>query len=76
MTFLFKVAPAELEGNLLEHPHVQDAAVVGVPDERAGELPRAYVVKKPGKDVTEEDLYNYIAGIVLATSLYNFVSTS
>ena len=41
-----QVAPSELEGYLLSHPDVADAAVIGVPDEYAGELPRAYVVLK------------------------------
>jgi 4-coumarate--CoA ligase len=42
----FQVAPAELEGLLLQHPEVSDVAVVGAPDERAGELPVAFVVHK------------------------------
>ncbi|KAK7471140.1 hypothetical protein VKT23_002552 [Stygiomarasmius scandens] len=42
-----QVAPAELEGHLLEHPYITDAAVIGIPDEYAGELPRAYVVLHP-----------------------------
>lgn len=42
-----QVAPSELEGYLLGHPDVADAAVIGVPDDYAGELPRAYVVLKP-----------------------------
>ncbi|KAI1785720.1 phenylacetyl-CoA ligase [Ganoderma leucocontextum] len=42
-----QVAPSELEGYLLSDPDVADAAVIGVPDEYAGELPRAYVVLKP-----------------------------
>lgn len=40
-----------------------DAAVVGIPDEIAGELPKAYVVKKPGSSVTEEEVANYLHGI-------------
>lgn len=40
----FQVAPAELEGHLLQHPDVADACVVGVPDDYAGEVPFAYVV--------------------------------
>ena len=40
----FQVAPAELEGHLLDHPAVTDACVVPVPDEYSGELPRAYIV--------------------------------
>lgn len=42
------VAPAELEDLLLGHPDVDDVAVLGVKDEYAGELPKAYVVLKPG----------------------------
>jgi acyl-CoA synthetase (AMP-forming)/AMP-acid ligase II len=41
-----QVAPAELEAVLLSHPAVADAAVVPVPDEEAGEVPKAYVVMK------------------------------
>ncbi|KAJ7695976.1 phenylacetyl-CoA ligase [Mycena rosella] len=40
----FQVAPAELEGTLLDHPDVSDACVVGVPDEYSGEVPLAFVV--------------------------------
>lgn len=43
------VAPAELENLLLGHPAVNDVAVCGVPDDRAGERPKAFVVLKPGK---------------------------
>ena len=57
-----QVAPAELEALLLSHPGVQDAAVVGLPDEVAGELPKAFVVRKAGCDVTEENLKQFIAG--------------
>ena len=41
----FQVAPAELEDLLRLHDKVADVAVIGVPDERHGELPRAYIVK-------------------------------
>ncbi len=37
------VAPAELEGHLLNHPDVKDTCVVGVPDEYSGEVPLAFV---------------------------------
>ena len=56
------MAPAELENLLLKHDAVADAAVIGIPDERAGELPRAYVVLKANKKATEQDLVNYISG--------------
>ncbi|ESK85047.1 phenylacetyl- ligase [Moniliophthora roreri MCA 2997] len=40
----FQVAPAELEGCILDHPDVTDACVVGVPDDYSGEVPLAFVV--------------------------------
>lgn len=43
-----QVAPAELEAHLLAHPAVSDVAVVAIPDNRAGEVPKAIVVKAPG----------------------------
>jgi len=41
----FQVAPAELEGHLLDHQYVADVCVVGVPDEFNGEVPMAFVVQ-------------------------------
>lgn len=43
----FQVAPAELEGCLLNMPDVVDACVVPVPDEYSGEVPMAFVVLRP-----------------------------
>lgn len=40
-----QVAPAELEAHILTHPAVADCAVIAVPDEVAGEIPKAYIVK-------------------------------
>ena len=40
----FQVAPAELEGHLLDQPFVSDVCVVGIPDEFSGEVPLAFVV--------------------------------
>jgi len=56
-----QVAPAELEALLLSHPDVDDAAVLGVPDEMAGELPKAFVVKKSTSDVTGEAIQQFVA---------------
>ena len=55
----FQVAPAELEAVLITHPAVADAAVVGVPDEATGELPKAFVVRKG--EVTEDELMAYVS---------------
>ena len=55
------MAPAELEAVLLDHPKVADSGVVGVADERAGELPRAYIVKKDAS-LTQEEVQAYMNG--------------
>ena len=52
----FNAYPAEIEGFLMEHPAVAQAAVVGVPDERLGQVGKAFVVRKNGREVTADDL--------------------
>ncbi|KAJ0166487.1 4-coumarate--CoA ligase-like 2 [Colletotrichum tanaceti] len=49
-----QVAPAELEAHLLTHPAVSDTAVIQVPDDRAGEVPKAYVVRAAGYESKPE----------------------
>ena len=57
----FQVAPAELEALIITMPGVADVAVIGVPDEEAGELPKAFVVKRPEADVTTEAVQAFVA---------------
>ncbi|MEU7322123.1 FadD3 family acyl-CoA ligase [Streptomyces griseoviridis] len=52
----FNAYPAEIEQLLGLHPDVADIAVVGVPDDRLGEVGRAYVVRRPGARSTADDL--------------------
>jgi acyl-CoA synthetase (AMP-forming)/AMP-acid ligase II len=52
----FQVAPAEVEAALLVHPEVLDAAVIGRPDDEAGEVPVAFVVLSPGAKASAESL--------------------
>ncbi|XP_057305313.1 uncharacterized protein LOC130642241 [Hydractinia symbiolongicarpus] len=56
----FQVAPAELEDLLHGHEDITDSCVIGVPDEKYGEVPYAFVVKKIGSDLTEEDVHKFV----------------
>ncbi len=80
----FKVWPREVEDTLLEHPGVSEAAVVGVPDAYRGEVPKAFVVARPGAAVTDLELrafcrerlaaYKTPREIVLVTALPKTIS--
>ncbi|KAF9616625.1 hypothetical protein IFM89_030794 [Coptis chinensis] len=74
----FQVAPAELEAILLTHPSVEDAAVVPLPDEEAGEIPVAFVVMNKNAKENEEDIMNFVASNVTAykrVRVVHFVDT-
>ena len=62
----FSIAPAELEAVLVEHAAVQESAVVGVPDEEAGEIPKAFVVLHGdgSERITDEELITFVNGKV------------
>ena len=59
----FGIAPAEIESLLMEHPAVMDSAVIGIPDDEAGELPKGFVVIRKGhEDVTVDDILAFANG--------------
>ncbi|MBL6630797.1 MAG: AMP-binding protein [Actinomycetota bacterium] len=57
----FQVPPAELEALLVTHPDVADVAVIGIPDDEAGELPKAFIVRAAGAEVAAADLQAFVA---------------
>ena len=52
----FNAYPAEIENALLRHPDIQQVAVIGIPDERLGEVGMAFVVARPGTTPTEDEI--------------------
>ncbi|XP_047332336.1 4-coumarate--CoA ligase-like 9 [Impatiens glandulifera] len=57
----YQVPPAELEHLLNTHPEIADSAVIPYPDEAAGEIPMAYIVRKQGSSISEGQIMEYIA---------------
>jgi long-chain acyl-CoA synthetase len=55
----YNIYPREVEDVLYSHPAVQEAAVIGVPDEYRGETVKAFIVLKPGQRATAEDIIAY-----------------
>ena len=56
----YNIYPIEIENLLYEHPKVLEASVVAVPDERLGEIPKAYIVLKPGETASEQEIMDYV----------------
>jgi acyl-CoA synthetase (AMP-forming)/AMP-acid ligase II len=52
----FNCYPAEIENGIFEHPAVQQVAVIGIPDERMGEVGMAFVVRRPGAKLEAAEL--------------------
>ena len=50
------ISSVEVEGTLLRHPAIQEAAIVGLPDERWGETPQAFVVLRDGQTATGDEI--------------------
>jgi len=52
----FNAYPAEIEQAITRHEKVSEAAVIGIPDERLGEVCRAYVIPRPGMSLSEAEI--------------------
>jgi len=58
------IYPAEIEKILLTHPKIFDAGIVGIPDEKWGEVGKAFIVLKPGKTMCNGEVFEFLKGNV------------
>jgi long-chain acyl-CoA synthetase len=57
----------------MEHPAVLEAAVIGVPDDEAGEVPKGYVVLRPGHSISGEELITFVNGKLASYKKLHYV---
>ncbi|HYB19758.1 MAG TPA: long-chain fatty acid--CoA ligase [Thermodesulfobacteriota bacterium] len=55
----YNVYPREVEEVLYTHPSVYESAVIGIPDEMRGEVPKAFITLKPGQETSEEEIIDF-----------------
>src|SRR5207245_5682859 len=56
----YQIAPAELEALLMEHPAVMDSAVIPKRDAESGEVPKAFILLRPGQEATSDELMRFV----------------
>jgi len=67
------VYPAEIEKILHAHPKIFDAAIVGVPDEKWGEVGKALIVLKPNETMAKEEIFQFLRGKVAKYKIPKYV---
>ena len=69
----FNIYPREIDEALYEHPKIQDAVTIGIPDEYRGETVKAFVVPKEGEALTEEEVFEFCKDRLAAYKRPKFV---
>lgn len=69
----YKVWPSEVESTLYKHTAIQEACVIGIPDEQRGETAKAFVVLREGEDVSAEDIIEWSKGEMAAYKYPRYV---
>jgi len=57
------IFPVEIESHIMSHPKVQDVGVIGMPDERLGEIVAAIIKEKPNQTLTEAEMREFCEGL-------------
>lgn len=56
------VYPAQIEKILIDHPKIENVTIIGVPDDKWGEVGKAFIVCKKGESITKEEAHEYLSG--------------
>jgi fatty-acyl-CoA synthase len=56
------ISTVEVENTIYQHPDVQEVAIIAIPDEKWGEVPKAFITPKPGTTPTAADIINFCRG--------------
>lgn len=69
----YNIYPREIEEVLYQHPDVAEVIVIGVPDDYRGETVKAFITKRPGASVTENELFQYCRDRLAAFKVPKFI---
>jgi fatty-acyl-CoA synthase len=69
----FNVSPPEIENFLLTHPSIENAAVVGIPDDRLGEVGAAFIKFKTGHKLTQDEVIGFCKGRIADIKVPRYV---
>lgn len=65
----FQISPSEIDAFLIESPDIKSACAVGIPDAMATDLPAAVIVRSDGSHISEQDIYDMVAGKIIYSSM-------
>jgi long-chain acyl-CoA synthetase len=74
----YNIYPRQIEEALYTHPNVLECAVIGIADQMKGEVPKAFIVKRAGTELTQAELRTYLKGRIAAYAVpheYEFVES-
>jgi len=69
-----QIYPREIEELILQHPSVEDCAVIGVPDEKWGEVPKLIIKLRPSHMITKEEIIRFLEGKVARYKMPKYVA--
>lgn len=67
------VSPSEIDTFLTETSDIKSACVVGIPDADSNDLPAAVIVRSEESKITENDVFNLVAGMILRCSIFFWI---
>lgn len=69
----FQISPSEIDSHLIVSPGIKSACVVGIPDDAVTDLPAAVIVRANGSNITEKEVFDLVAGSLIAFFFFTLI---